>query len=243
MNELESRIKECIGNCKRVPIVTDGIFSMRGDHAPLPEIADLAEKYDTEFEEGIFTVVDDSHGVGAVGETGRGTTELTNDNRLDILIATLGKALGVNGGYLVSDKTIIDYLRETAPSYIYSNPITVSEASAALKTLEILDSDTGRKILGYLHEITAYFRKGLIDLGYETIDGEHPIVPLIVRDTSKTIDLVRYLKDKGILTTGIYYPIVPRGDEEIRFQICADHTKYDIDSVLNALSEYRDTYQ
>lgn len=243
MNELESRIKECIGNCKRVPIVTDGIFSMRGDHAPLPEIADLVEKYDTEFEEGIFTVMDDSHGVGAVGETGRGTTELTNDNRLDILISTLGKALGVNGGYLVSDKTIIDYLRETAPSYIYSNPITVSEASAALKTLEILDSDTGRKILGYLHEITAYFRKGLIDLGYETIDGEHPIVPLIVRDTSKTIDLVRYLKDKGILTTGIYYPIVPRGDEEIRFQICADHTKYDIDSVLNALREYRDTYQ
>ena len=243
MNELESRIKECIGNCKRVPIVTDGIFSMRGDHAPLPEIADLVEKYDTEFEEGIFTVMDDSHGVGAVGETGRGTTELTNDNRLDILISTLGKALGVNGGYLVSDKTIIDYLRETAPSYIYSNPITVSEASAALKTLEILDSDTGRKILGYLHEITAYFRKGLIDLGYETIDGEHPIVPLIVRDTSKTIDLVRYLKDKGILTTGIYYPIVPRGDEEIRFQICADHTRYDIDSVLNALREYRDTYQ
>jgi len=243
MNELESRIKECIGNCKRVLIVTDGIFSMRGDHAPLPEIADLVEKYDTEFEEGIFTVMDDSHGVGAVAETGRGTTELTNDNRLDILISTLGKALGVNGGYLVSDKTIIDYLRETAPSYIYSNPITVSEASAALKTLEILDSDTGRKILGYLHEIAAYFRKGLIDLGYETIDGEHPIVPLIVRDTSKTIDLVRYLKDKGILTTGIYYPIVPRGDEEIRFQICADHTKYDIDSVLNALREYRDTYQ
>lgn len=243
MNELESRIKECIGNCKRVPIVTDGIFSMRGDHAPLPEIADLVEKYDTEFEEGIFTVMDDSHGVGAVAETGRGTTELTNDNRLDILISTLGKALGVNGGYLVSDKTIIDYLRETAPSYIYSNPITVSEASAALKTLEILDSDTGRKILGYLHEIAAYFRKGLIDLGYETIDGEHPIVPLIVRDTSKTIDLVRYLKDKGILTTGIYYPLVPRGDEEIRFQICADHTKYDIDSVLNALREYRDTYQ
>ena len=243
MNELEVKIKECIGNCKRVLIVTDGIFSMRGDHAPLPEIADLAEKYDTEFEEGIFTVMDDSHGVGAVGETGRGTTELTNDNRTDILIATLGKALGVNGGYLVSDKTIIDYLRETAPSYIYSNPITVSEASAAIKALEILDSDIGKKMLGYLHEIAAYFRKGLIDLGYETIDGEHPIVPLIVRDTSKTIDLVRYLKDKGILTTGIYYPIVPRGDEEIRFQICADHTKYDIDSVLNALREYRDTYQ
>ncbi len=243
MNELESRIKECIGNCLRVLIVTDGIFSMRGDHAPLPEIANLAEKYDTEFEEGIFTVMDDSHGVGAVAKTGRGTTELTNDNRIDILIATLGKALGVNGGYLVSDKTIIDYLRETAPSYIYSNPITVSEASAALKTLEILDSDTGKKMLGYLREMAAYFRKGLVDLGYETIAGEHPIVPLMVRDTGKTTELVRYLKDNGMLVTGLSYPVVPKGDEEIRFQICADHTKYDIDSVLNALGEYRDTYQ
>jgi len=240
MNELESRIKECIGNCLRVLIVTDGIFSMRGDYAPLPEIADLAEKYDTEFEEGIFTVMDDSHGVGAVAGTGRGTTELTNDNRIDVLIATLGKALGVNGGYLVSDKTIIDYLRETAPSYIYSNPITVSEASAALKTLEILDSDSGKNMLGHLHEIAAYFRKGLVELGYEIIAGEHPIVPLIVRDTKKTVDLVKYLKEKSILSTGIFYPVVPKGNDEIRFQICADHTRYDIDYVLKALKEYKD---
>lgn len=220
-------------------VVTDGIFSMRGDYAPLPEIADLAEKYDMEFEEGIFTVMDDSHGVGAVAETGRGTTELTGDNRVDILIATLGKALGVNGGYIVSDKTIIDYLRETAPSYIYSNPITVSEASAALKALEILDSDAGKKMLGHLHKITAYFRKGLVKLGYEIITGEHSIVPLIVKDTKKTVDLVKYLKEQGILTTGIFYPVVPKGADEIRFQICADHTRYDINYVLEALGEYR----
>ena len=240
-SELEARMKECIGNCLRVLVVTDGIFSMRGDHAPLPEIADLAEKYDTEFEEGILTIMDDSHGVGAVAKTGRGTMELTNDNRIDILIATLGKALGVNGGYLVSDKTIINYLRETTPSYIYSNPITVSEASAALKALEILDSDAGKKMLVHLHEIAAYFRKGLIELGYETIAGEHPIVPLIVRDTNKTVSLVKHLKEKGILTTGIFYPVVPKGDDEIRFQVCADHTRYDIDYVLKTLREYRDT--
>jgi len=243
MDELESRIRECIGDCTRVMIVTDGIFSMRGDYAPLQKIADLAEKYDTEFEEGVLTAVDDSHGVGAVGEAGRGTTDLTNENRIDILIATMGKGLGVNGGYLVSNKIIIDYLRETAPFYIYSNPVTVSEASAALKALEILDSNVGRKILTYLHEMTAYFRKGVIELGYETIDGKHPIVPLMVRDTNKTIELVRYLKDKGILTTGIYYPVVPRGDEEIRFQICADHTKHDIDCVLRALGQHKDTRQ
>jgi len=235
MNELESDIRECIGNCQRVIIVTDGIFSMRGDHAPLPEIADLAEKYEPEFEEGIVTIVDDSHGVGAIGETGRGTMEFTHENRVDILVSTLGKALGTNGGYLVSDAKVIEYLRETAPFYIYSNPITVSEASAALKALEILDSDIGRKMLKYLREMTAYFRKGLIDLGYEVIKGEHPIVPLMVRDTKKTIGLVKYLKDNGILVTGLSYPIVPRGDEEIRFQVCADHTKYDLDYVLEVL--------
>ena len=239
MNELESKVRECIGNCKRVIIVTDGIFSMRGDHAPLSEIAGLAEKYDPEFEEGILTIVDDSHGVGAVEETGRGTTELTNESRVDILISTLGKAFGVNGGYLVSDEKVIEYLRETAPFYIYSNPITVAEASAALKTIEILDSEMGKKMLSKLHETTKYFRQGLVDLKYETIEGKHPIVPLMVRDTRKTIELVKYLKDNGILTTGLYYPVVPKGDETIRFQICADHTKYDIDYVLKILKTYK----
>ncbi|MBA7505252.1 2-amino-3-ketobutyrate coenzyme A ligase [subsurface metagenome] len=239
MDELESAIKESLGNCQRAIIVTDGIFSMRGDHASLSEIADLAEKYDPEFEEGILTIVDDSHGVGAIGETGRGVTEFTHEDRIDILVSTMGKALGINGGYLVSDAKVIEYLRETAPFYIYSNPITVSEASAALKTLEILDSDTGRKLLKYLRETTAYFRKGLVDLEYEVIKGEHPVVPLMVRDTKKTIALVKYLKDKGILSTGLYYPVVPKGDEEIRFQICADHTKYDVDYVLEVLKEYK----
>lgn len=239
MDELESAIKESLGNCQRAIIVTDGIFSMRGDHASLSEIADLAEKYDPEFEEGILTIVDDSHGVGAIGETGRGVTEFTHEDRIDILVSTMGKALGINGGYLVSDAKVIEYLRETAPFYIYSNPITVSEASAALKALEILDSDIGRKLLKYLRETTTYFRKGLVDLGYEVIKGEHPVVPLMVRDTKKTISLVKYLKDNGILSTGLYYPVVPKGDEEIRFQICADHTKCDVDHVLEVLKEYK----
>lgn len=235
-NELESNLKECIGICRRVIIVTDGIFSMRGDYAPLPEIADLAEKYDPKFEEGILTIVDDSHGVGAIGETGRGTTEFTHENRIDILVATMGKALGVNGGYLVSTAKVVDYLRETSPFYVYTNPITVSEARATLKALEILDSDKGKEMLKHLCEMMAYFRKGLIDLGYEIVKGEHPIVPLMIRDTKKTVELVKYLKDNGILSTGIYYPVVPRGDEEIRFQICAEHTKSDIDYVLSYIS-------
>jgi len=242
MIELESFIKGCIGNCKRVLIVTDGIFSMRGDHAPLFTIANIAEKYEHEFEEGIITIVDDSHGVGAIGETGRGTLEINHENRIDILIATLGKALGVNGGYLATTAKVIAYLREKAPFYIYSNPITVAEARAALKALEVLDSGEGKKLLKYLRETIAYFRKSLVDIGYETIEGEHPVVPLMVRDTRKTVDLVEYLKSNGILSTGLSYPIVPRGDEEIRFQICAAHTRYDIDCVLKVLNTYKVTH-
>ena len=242
MRELEDSINSFIGNSNRVIIVTDGIFSMRGDHAPLSEIADLAEKYDIEFEEGIITIVDDSHGVGAIGERGRGTTDYTHEDRIDILVSTLGKALGVNGGYLVSSAKVIEYLRETAPFYIYSNNITVSEASAALRALEILDSDVGRKMLNHLHEMTAFIERGLIDLGYEVIRGEHPVVPLMIRDTQKTTELVKYLGKNGILVTGLNYPVVPKGDEEIRFQICADHTKHDIHYVLNVLKRYKETH-
>jgi glycine C-acetyltransferase len=243
MKELEDSINSSIGNSNRLLIVTDGIFSMRGDYAPLPEIADLADKYDLEFEEGIITIVDDSHGVGAIGERGRGTTEYTHEDRIDILVSTLGKAIGVNGGYLVSSAIVVGYLRESAPFYIYSNNITVSEASAALRGLELLDSEVGRKMLNHLHEMTAFFERGLIDLGYEVIRGEHPVVPLMIRDTRKTIELVRYLEENGVLVTGLNYPVVPKGDEEIRFQICADHTKSDINYVLNVLKSYKETHQ
>jgi len=239
MIELESTIAGCIGNCKRVLVITDGIFSMRGDHAPLSALADIAEKYENDFEEGIITVVDDSHGVGAIGETGRGTLELTNENRIDILIATLGKSFGVNGGYLASSANVVAYLREKAPFYIYSNPISASEARAATKALEVIDSNAGKELLNHLRETIAYFRKSLINIGYETIDGVHPVVPLMVRDTRKTVDLVDYLKANGILSTGLSYPVVPNGDEEIRFQICAAHTRYDIDCVLEVLKTYK----
>jgi glycine C-acetyltransferase len=237
---LEKIIKDAIDSCARIIIVTDGIFSMRGDHALLREIADVQEQYDPKFAEGIISVVDDSHGVGAFGATGRGTTEYTGEKRIDILVATLGKALGVNGGYLVSEEKVVEYLRETSPFYIYSNPITVSEASAALKALEILDSPAGIKMLEHLRNITALFEQGLIDLGYEVIRGSHPVVPLMIRDTEKTGELVGYLEEKGVLATGLNYPVVPHGDEEIRFQICVDHTEYDIDYVLDVLKKYRD---
>ncbi|MFH1905467.1 MAG: aminotransferase class I/II-fold pyridoxal phosphate-dependent enzyme [bacterium] len=239
MNDLEAKIKEVIGECQRIIIVTDGIFSMRGDYPDLKELVNLAGRYHSEFKEGIITIMDDSHGVGAYGKTGRGTCEVTDEDGVDIIVATLGKALGVNGGYVVTEAKIVEYLRETSPLYIYSNPVTPSEASAAIKALEILDGERGKKMLSYLKEMTKYFREGLMNLGYETIKGEHPIVALMVRDTQETVKLVNYFKEQGILVVGLKYPVVPRGDECIRFQISADHTKYDIDYVLNVLKEYQ----
>lgn len=241
MTDLENRIKNAIGKGKRVLIITDGIFSMRGDYAPLNIIEEIAGKYDPEFEEGIITVADDSHGVGAFGRTGRGTEEYTNAKGIDIIIATLGKALGVNGGYLAANSTIVDYLRETAPFYIYSNPITPSEASSAMKALEILNSEKGNQLLTNLRKLTKRFEDGLADMDYEIIKSDHPIVPIMIRDTKRTSEMVQYLTENGILAAGLNYPVVPKGDEEIRCQVSADHTEYDIDYVLGVLKKFKET--
>ncbi len=241
MTDLEDRIRNALGKVRRVLVITDGIFSMRGDYAPLNIMVEIAKKYDSEFEEGMSVIVDDSHGVGAFGKTGRGTEEYTNAEGIDIIVATLGKALGVNGGYLASTSTVINYLRETAPFYIYSNPITPSEASSAIKALDILDSERGRRLLENLRKLTKRLEKGLVDLGYEIIESEHPIVPLMIRDTRRTSELVQYLTEHGILATGLNYPVVPRGDQEIRFQVSADHSEHDIDYVLGVLMRFKET--
>jgi glycine C-acetyltransferase len=215
--------------------VTDGIFSMRGDHAPLPAITALARQYDGEFAENVVVMVDDSHGVGAFGSSGRGTEEYVVCEPVDLLVATLGKAFGVNGGYVAANGALIDYLRETSPFYVYSNPITPGEAAAACAVLELVDSEAGRALLAGLREKTRRFETGLVELGLETIPGEHPIVPWMVRDGERTAAMVRYLREHGILATGLNYPVVPRGDEAIRFQVSAEHTSGDIDEVLAIL--------
>jgi glycine C-acetyltransferase len=240
MAELDAKLSDAAasGAFRRAVVVTDGIFSMRGDWAPLPELQAILDKYDDVFPENVVLVVDDSHGVGAFGRTGRGTEEFTGARPADILIGTLGKAFGVNGGYVTGSRHLVEYLRETAPLYIYSNPITPGEAAAASKAIAILDSPEGLRLLDHLRSMTARFEKGIVDLGYETIPGEHPVVPLMVRDTPKTNALVRHLKDHGILATGLKFPVVPRGDEEIRFQVSADHTPSDIDSTLQVLESF-----
>ena len=239
MGQLEEQIRAAEGRARRVLVVTDGIFSMRGDHAPLDEIVAMARRHDAAFEEGVIVMVDDSHGVGAFGATGRGTEEYTGSPPVDVLVGTLGKAFGVNGGYVTSSSAVIRYLRETAPMYIYSNPITPGEAVAARAAVELLDSPRGRELLERLRSLTKRFEEGLVRLGFETIPGEHPVTPLVVRDTAKTRELVQHLYRNGVLATGLAYPVVPRGDDEIRFQINADHTEADIDEVLRILSEFK----
>ena len=234
--ELEARLAHAMPSCRRAIIVTDGIFSMRGDHAPLAEIMDLARKYDSGFPENIIVVVDDSHGVGAFGTTGRGTEERTGA-AADILVGTLGKAFGVNGGYVTASRAVIGYLRETSPFYVYSNPIAPGEAAAASGAVAFVDSTPGRELLLRLRAMAARFREGLSALNLETIAGDHPIVPLLVRDSPRTAALIRGLRERGILATGLNFPVVPRGNEEIRFQICADHTEADIDEALAALRD------
>jgi len=237
MAELEGALTQAVGTARRAIVVTDGIFSMRGDHAPLASVCDLVKRYDAEFPENVVLVVDDSHGVGAFGETGRGTEEYAG-GQADVLVATLGKAFGVNGGYVVGSETLVRFLRETSPFYIYSNPITPGEAAAATKAIDLLDSADGLKLLEHLRAMTQRFEKGLLDLGYETIRGDHPVTPLMVRDTAKTAQLVTHLKKNGVLATGLKFPVVPRGDEEIRFQVAADHTAADIDQVLEVLASW-----
>ena len=234
---LRRRLEESARDARRAIVVSDGIFSMRGNHAPLDEIAASAGTYAGLYTEGVLTVLDDSHGVGAIGRSGRGTEEETGA-RADILVATLGKALGVNGGYAVSSRSVIDFLREKSPFYIYSNPISPGEAAAAVKSLEILLGPRGAGLLERLRSLTQRFREGLAALGCETIEGKHPIVPLMVRDTARTRLLVQHLFERGILATGVTFPVVPRGDEEVRFQVSAAHTEEDIDLLLDALEAF-----
>ena len=236
---LDRQLEEAKGRARRVIVVTDGIFSMRGDHAPVDEIMAIAERHDADFPENVVVVVDDSHGVGSFGATGRGTEEYTNSPPSDILVGTLGKAFGVNGGYVVSSAPVIRFLRESSPLYIYSNPITAGEAAAARKSLEILQGPEGAGRLRHLRALTKRFEAGLVAAGFEIIPGDHPITPIMVRDTDETRRLVAALFDAGVLATGLAYPVVPRGDESIRFQVNADHTEAAIDQVLAALAAAR----
>lgn len=234
MEDLRRCLDEVSCGIERVVVVFDGIFSMRGDNAPIDEIQDICRSYDSKFRDGVVTAVDDSHGIGAYGASGRGTPEYCNAWP-DIVVGTFGKAFGVNGGFIAASETIVEAVRQKADTYIYTNPLSVADCAAAAEALDVTESDEGKSRLKKLKERTLQFRKGLDILGLESIPGPHPVVPLLVRDTKKTHELVRYLYDHGVLVVGLTFPVVPKGDETIRFQINASHTKADIDYVLGLL--------
>jgi glycine C-acetyltransferase len=237
-----SGLQKCLdvvpAEMERVVIITDGIFSMRGDYAPLDMIVALAKKYNDRFQDGVITVIDDCHGTGAYGETGRGTPEYTGAMP-DIITTTFGKAFGVNGGAIVGSPELTEAVRQKSDTYIYSNPLSAADCAAAVKAIEIADGSEGTKRLKNLTERIQQFRNGLDELGYESIRGPHPVVPLLVRDTEKTHKMVKHLYDKGILVVGLTFPVVPRGDETIRFQVNAAHTEADIKQVLKSLENFR----
>ncbi len=236
MDDLKRCLDEVSEDMERVVVIFDGIFSMRGDYAPIDKIIEICKPYEGKFKDGVITVVDDSHGIGAYGDAGRGTPDYCGAVP-DVIVGTFGKAFGVNGGFIAASQTIIESVRQKADTYIYTNPLSVADCAAAVQALDIYDSNEGLGLLAHLKERTAQFRKGLADLGLESIPGPHPVVPLMVRDTDKTKQLVQYLFDNGVLVVGLTFPVVPKGDETIRFQINAAHTQGDIDYVIELLAD------
>ena len=222
----------------RVIVIFDGIFSMRGDNAPLDAIAALVARHEHRFRDGVITVMDDSHGVAAYGRTGRGTEEPCGA-RVDVFVGTFGKAFGVNGGFVAASEELVEAVRQKADTYIYTNPLGPADAAAAVAAIDIADGADGRARLAHLAARTAQFRDGLASLGFESIAGPHPVVPLLVRDTARVRSMVAGLFERGILAVGLTYPVVPKGDETIRFQINAAHTEADIDELLGALKALR----
>jgi glycine C-acetyltransferase len=224
------------GTGKRVLVIKDGVFSMIGELQDIGKMQHVISEYQNEYEEGVISIVDDAHGIGALG-TGRGVEEVTG-GRCDLLVGTMGKAFGVDGGYVVGDQVFIDYLRESAATYIYSNPISPGTAAASLESVKLIDSDMGQSLLRQLRENITYFKEKVIDVGFKFVaDSSHPIQPILIGDPRKTRELVDALFEEGFLVTNISYPVVPKGKDEIRVQVSAIHTKNDINEFLDKLEK------
>jgi glycine C-acetyltransferase len=233
MSDLEEKLKES-GDARFRLIATDGVFSMDGIIADLKGICDLADKYDA------MVMVDDSHAVGFIGQTGRGTPEHCGvGGRVDIITGTLGKALGgAFGGYASGRKEIIDLLRQRSRPYLFSNTLAPSIVCASLKVLDILSNST--KYRDKLHENTLYFRDGIAKAGFDIREGIHPIVPIMLGDASAAQDMASRLLEKGVYVTGFFYPVVPVGKARIRVQISAAHSRQDLDFAIKAFKEVKE---
>ena len=232
--DLAQKLEAVPPGIDRVVVIFDGIFSMRGDAAPLGELLGVAAAHDHRFRDGVVSMMDDSHGIGAYGATGRGTEEHAGA-KVDILIGTFGKAFGVNGGFVAGSPELIEAVRQKSDTYIYTNPLGAADCAAAVAAIDVADGPEGRERLANLAARTRQLRQGLDTLGLESIPGPHPVVPLLLRSTDKVRAAVRGLFERHILAVGLTSPVVPKGDETIRFQVNAAHTEADIAEVLAAL--------
>jgi glycine C-acetyltransferase len=233
MADLEAQLKSA-ADARRRLIATDGVFSMDGYVAPLSEICDLAEKYDA------MVMVDDSHAVGFVGPTGRGTPELHGvTDRIDIITGTLGKALGgASGGFTSGRAEIIDLLRQRSRPYLFSNSVAPAVVGASLKVLDVLESSDDLR--ARLRDNTALFRERMTGLEFDILPGDHPIVPVMIGDAAKAARLADLLLAKGVYVIGFSYPVVPLGKARIRTQVSAAHTVEDLERAATAFAQARD---
>lgn len=233
MADLEAQLVAAKG-ARRTLIVTDGVFSMDGSFAPLPEICDLAEKYDA------LVMVDDSHAIGFIGANGAGTPEMFGvRDRVDILSGTLGKALGgASGGYISAHQEIVDLLRQRARPYLFSNSIPPTVVAGSLVALDLVAK--GGKARETLQENAKRFRDKMAAAGFTLLPGEHPIVPVMFSDEHEAVRMASALFGLGIYVVAFSYPVVPMGKARIRVQICATHTSEDIDKCVAAFIAARD---
>jgi len=230
MAELERCLKEAEGSRVRL-IVTDGVFSMDGAIAPLPQICDLAERYDAS------VAVDDSHATGVLGATGRGAPEHHGVlDRVDIITSTLGKALGgAVGGFTAARAEVVEYLRQRSRPYLFSNTLPPMVALAALKALDL--AGNSNDLRERLHSNARALRAGLERAGFRLKPGQHPIVPVMLGDASLASRMADRLLEKGIYVIGFSYPVVPQGQARIRIQVSAAHTPEQIDRAVQAFGE------
>ncbi len=219
--------------CRTILIATDGVFSMDGYIANLKAICDLADEYDA------LVMVDDSHAVGFVGKTGRGTAEYCDVvGRVDIITGTLGKALGgASGGYTCARQEIVDLLRQRSRPYLFSNTLAPAICAAAIRTFDMLME--GCDQLDKLNENTQYFRRRLVEEGFDIAEGTHPIVPVMLYDAKVAQEFSRRMLEKGVYVVGFCYPVVPMGKARIRTQVSAAHTREDLDFALKCFVEVR----
>ena len=233
MADLEAQLVAARG-ARRTLIVTDGVFSMDGSFAPLKEICDLADKYEA------MVMVDDSHAVGFIGETGAGTPELFGvRDRVDIISGTLGKALGgASGGYISAHQEIVDLLRQRARPYLFSNSIPPTVVAGSLVALDLVAQ--GSNTRETLRENAKYFRDQMSAAGFTLLPGEHPIVPVMFADEHEAVRMAAELFKLGIYVVAFSYPVVPMGKARIRVQVCATHTKADIDTCVAAFVTARE---